>query len=71
MAEPKSLEELLEEWEQAAKLRDGERNRASDEMARRLRKLAERHKRASATGCECGAGHPCPDTEILEGRDGD
>lgn len=44
------------------------------EMARRLRKLRERHRpiftinHKDGTGCACGRVDPCPDAEILEGK---
>lgn len=47
----------------------------SEEMARRLRLLGERHqqiesdhKGAPYTYCACGHSKPCPDAEILEGK---
>lgn len=71
----KPLEELLQDARDGAYLDAGVI--AAEEMARRLRKLAERHQREEFYGynmhlivrCRgCREAWPCPDAEILEGR---
>lgn len=65
MTEPKLLEELLGRLNQPGIA--GSLDMTAFEMARRLRKLAERHKPGG--GCvDCCRGRYCPDAEILEGK---
>ena len=71
------LDELLDGWSIQSDVFHVAMKPTGDEMARRLRKLKERHQKAEPRGnsdynvCRaCGETWPCPDSEILEGRDG-
>jgi hypothetical protein len=71
MADPISLEKLLEPYGCACP-----GCARSMEMARRLRKLRERHQLELAPHLcrahlcrSCGKPFPCPDAQIIEGRE--
>jgi hypothetical protein len=59
---PKSLEELLELWSDHVDWQDGE------EMARRLRRVAELHRPLNDWCWHCEAIGPCPTYRALQGE---